>query len=303
MTSVTNMSSHKPNKHNEPNTQWCWNCGEMQSISEARVSVLDRGFLFGDGVYEVIPCYYGMPFLLSRHLQRLFSSLKKINIAIQYDAQEIADICSQVVSKNGAGKDQYIYIQITRGYEQQRNVLYPKTYSPTIIIWSYPWDRKTQQKTVRLITHEDIRWKYCEIKSVNLLGNIIARNYAESVGADEVIFFRDDVLIECSASNIFLIKDGHLITSKNSTSMLPGITRSFIISLANKISLPVIQRGDISKEELLSCEEVFISSSLKEITKASHIDGSPLPTDTADWTKKIQTEFLTTITDHCGFAL
>ena len=286
---------------------WCWNNGEFKSLSQATVSIMDRGFLFGDGVYEVIPCYNRLPFLFSEHIERLYSSLEKIHLKIGYSKSDISEICSQVLDRNSDYSDQYIYIQATRGSQPFRNPLFPPSPTPNVIVWSYPWEKPQKPSTatqgITLITLEESRWKYCEIKSINLLPNILARNYAIENNADDVVFFNQGSMVECTSSNIFCIKNDQLITSPNNPSMLPGITRSFIMTLAKSTGLKICERDDISREDLLSSDEVFISSSLKEIERVSIINDTSLPVISNSWSVKMQNKFQEVYKEYCGFTV
>ena len=239
------------------NSNWCWNNGSYQDRLSATVSIMDRGFLFGDGVYEVIPCYDGRPFLFGQHLQRLNRSLAAINLALPVSPAELSAICQEVLRRNSAHAQQYLYLQITRGASESRAHCSVDATAPHLVVWSYPWQRPSGAlpDTVSLISIPDVRWGRCDIKSINLLANVIARDAAHAAGCDEALFVRDGVAVECSASNIFAITAGKLYTTPPSPSILPGITRQHILGLAKKINLPSVEKENITLEDYYAADE------------------------------------------------
>ncbi|MDI9348047.1 MAG: aminotransferase class IV [Methylacidiphilales bacterium] len=284
--------------------KWCWNNGSFVLRHEATVSILDRGFLFGDGVYEVIPCYSGNPFMFKAHVHRLQSSLREINLTLPVTEQELISICQEIVKKNGATQNQYLYIQVTRGYDIERKHQFPDKINPNLIIWSYPWKKPTESLPlpVSLVSTQDKRWDRCDIKSLNLLANVLDRQYASMHGADEAIFIRNGFVQECSSSNFFLIANRKIVTSKKSPIILSGITREFIFELAQICSLEYLESDGVTYQELLDADEIFISSSLREISYVQTIDGKnfPAPTSTSITTKLLQT-FRSLAINRCGY--
>ena len=254
----------------------CYLNGDYLPLDEACVPVLDRGFIFGDGVYEVIPVYAGKPFRLAHHLQRLNDSLNGIYLVNPLSDEQWTQIIQQVISRNTEG-DQSIYLQVTRGVAR-RDHGFPGTAQPTVFVMSNPFspvDAKLLEEGVGAITLEDIRWQYCHIKSIALLPNILLRQQALDAGAAEAILLKADKVTEGAASNVFVVLDGKLVTPPKGECLLPGITRDLVVELADKHGVSCEQR-DISREELLRAEEIWITSSTREILPVTHLDGHPV---------------------------
>lgn len=246
--------------------------GEFMPLDKARISPLDRGFLFGDGVYEVIPVYQGKCFLLEEHFLRLTNSLNAIRITPPLTHEAWQHIFNRLIADNGP--DQSLYLQITRGPAQKRTHQFPKEVTPTVFVMSGP-PVKVNEQGIKAITAPDIRWKNCNIKSLNLLANVLHRQDAEEKGADEGIFIRDGHVTEGCLSNIFVIKNGVIITHPTEPGILPGITRQLIADLAEKHDVPFVQRN-IPQAELFSADEVWSTSVGKEITPVIQIDDQPI---------------------------
>jgi len=254
----------------------CYLNGDYLPLDEACVPVLDRGFIFGDGVYEVIPVYAGKPFRLAHHLQRLNDSLNGIYLVNPLSDEQWTQIIQQVISRNTEG-DQSIYLQVTRGVAR-RDHGFPGTAQPTVFVMSNPFspvDAKLLEEGVGAITLEDIRWQYCHIKSIALLPNILLRQQALDAGAAEAILLKADKVTEGAASNVFVVLDGKLVTPPKGECLLPGITRDLVVELADKHGITCEQR-DISREELLRAEEIWVTSSTREILPVTHLDGHPV---------------------------
>lgn len=239
--------------------------GEFLPLSEAKVPVLDRGFIFGDGVYEVIPAYSRQLFRLEEHLQRLQNSLTAVRIANPYNELEWEQILYKLLEKNPA-EDSSIYLQVTRGIAK-RDHAFPVNVKPTVFAMANPLvttDEQSFNQGVAAITLDDIRWQYCNIKAITLLANILLRQTAIDEGAAEAILVRDGEVSEGAASNVFIVIDGVIKTPPKGARLLPGITRDLIVELARVQQLP-IEEVNFSKTELMAASEVWVSSSTKEI--------------------------------------
>jgi len=214
--------------------------GEFLPLSKATVSVLDRGFLLGDGIYEVIPVYSGKLFRLDQHLQRLDSSLKGVQITPPYSHEEWEKILTELVGRT-EGDDQSVYLQITRGVAPIRDHQFPENITPTVFAMSNPFSLPSSallEKGISVITLEDIRWKHCNIKAITLLAKVPSRQQALDEGAMDAILVRDGEAIEGAASNLFIVKDNTILTPPKSEKLLPGITRDLILELAQANNIP-----------------------------------------------------------------
>lgn len=249
--------------------------GDFLAAAEAKVSVLDRGFIFGDGVYEVIPVYGGRLFRLDQHLDRLDQSLEGIRITQPLDHKQWKDLLEELVRRTGNG-DQSVYLQVTRGVAN-RDHAFPADVAPTVFAMSNPLGEVPEglRRGVSAITMEDIRWKLCHIKAIALLPNILLRQQAIDQGAAEAIMLRDGFVTEGAATNVFAVVRGVLVTPPKSNLLLPGITRDLIVELCREAGISLEERP-LSKEELRGADEVWISSSTKEILPVTRLDGSPV---------------------------
>ncbi len=246
--------------------------GKFVPLSEVTISPLDRGFIFGDGVYEVIPVYYGAAFRLDEHLLRLNNSLSAIRLDNPYSDEKWATVLNQLIEENQAG-DQSLYIQITRGVAE-RDHAFPETSAATIFAMSKPLPA-SQQAPIKAITLQDIRWQWCHIKSTALLGNLLLRQQAIDRGCQEAILLRDGVLTEGAASNVFIVKDGIILTPKKSNLILPGITRDIVVELAEENNIAIAET-EISEQQLLSADEIWVTSATKEIAPVIELNGEPI---------------------------
>jgi len=240
--------------------------GEFLPLAEAKISVLDRGFLFADGVYEVIPAYAGKLFRLQQHLDRLNSSLAEIRMQPVMTDQEWTTMLTELVSPHQQS-DQSVYIQVTRGAGESRDHRLPEDYKATTFAMCQtivPNGLSTIAKGIKAITLDDIRWDWCHIKSVALLGNILLKQQASDQSCTEAILLRNGFATEGSASNLFIIKNKQLITPPKSHNLLPGITRDLVLELAIKEGIDCIER-EISEQELVTADEIWLTSSTKEI--------------------------------------
>ena len=251
--------------------------GEFKLIEDACVSVLDRGFLFGDGVYEVIPVFGGKLLRLESHLQRLQNSLDGIRLVNPMNNQQWQAMLNQLIEKN-TGEDQSIYLQVTRGVAAKRDHNFPEEVQPTVFAMSnplLPMARAKAEQGIEAVTLDDIRWRACNIKTTALLANTLLRQQATDKGAGEAILIRDGNATEGSASNVFVVLDGVIVTAPTSPLLLPGITRDLVLELAHTHDMPCLQR-DISEAELHAANEIWITSSTREILPVLTLDGNPV---------------------------
>ena len=250
--------------------------GEFMPLDQARIPVLDRGFIFGDGVYEVIPAYSRHPFRLPEHLARLQRSLDAIRLANPMTEAEWARLIHDLIVRH-AGNDQSIYLQVTRGVAK-RDHAFPRESQPTVFMMSSPLVTPAQdlvENGVPCISAIDYRWLKCDVKSVSLLGNCLLRQSAADVGATEVVLFRDGHLTEASASNVFVIKNGRLLSPPKNHLILPGITYDVVLELAAACAIPIELRG-IPEAEARSADELWVTSSTKEVLAVVTLDGRPV---------------------------
>jgi len=250
--------------------------GDFLPIEEARVPVLDRGFIFGDGVYEVIPVYSHKPFRLAEHLLRLQHSLDGIRLQNPHSNEEWSGLVEQIIAGND-GDDQYLYLHVTRGVAR-RDHAFPKGVIPTVFIMSNPLlapPRELFTTGVAAITADDNRWLRCDIKAISLLPNVLLRQMAIDAGAMETVLLRDGFMTEGAASNIFLVKDGILLAPPKNHLMLPGITYDVVLELAAAEKIPCEVRG-VSEYELRTAQELLLTSSTREIMPITRLDGKPV---------------------------
>jgi D-alanine transaminase len=247
--------------------------GEFLAASKACISPLDRGFIFGDGIYEVIPVYNGHLFRLEEHLCRLDNSLGSVAIPNTLSHADWQALLEELVSRNGGG-DQSVYLQVTRGVAP-RDHAFPEGITPTVFVMSNPLKAvadEVYRHGVSAITLDDIRWKYCHIKATALLPNILLRQQALDAGAVEAILIRDNEITEGAASNLFIVRDGTVVTPPKGALLLPGITRDLILELAREHGIPC-QEAAISVAALHAADEIWLSSSTKEILPVTQLDG------------------------------
>ncbi len=247
--------------------------GTFLPLEDASVPVMDRGFLFGDGVYEVIPVYGGKLFRLAHHLQRLRNSLQAIRIDNPLTDSGWETMLTELVSRN-VTPDQAVYLQVTRGVAAKRDHAFPADIRPTLFAMSTPMATSADIDSIAgatAITLPDIRWKLCNIKAITLLPNVMLRQQALDTGAVEAILIKDGYAIEGAASNIFIVKNGLLITPPNGPALLPGITRDLIIELAARHAIP-FREADITEAELFAADEIWLTSSTREMSPVTLLD-------------------------------
>jgi D-alanine transaminase len=252
--------------------------GEFLPLSEAKISVLDRGFIFGDGVYEVIPVYSRHIFRLPEHLRRLSNSLDSIKLINPYDNAEWTNILEKLVAGNEP-EDQYLYVHITRGVAKRDHAFPNPPVPPTVFLMSYPLNTPPAsllQNGISAITAPDNRWLRCDIKAISLLPNVLLRQLAVDAGCAETIMIRDNkFLTEGSSSNIFVVKDGVLLAPPKDNLMLPGITYDVVLELAAENAIPH-QVRKVLLSEVLGADELLLTSSTKEVLAITELDGKQI---------------------------
>jgi D-alanine transaminase len=249
--------------------------GQFLPLEEATISVLDRGFIYGDGVYELIPVYDREPYRLAGHLARLQRSLDGIRLANPHTAREWEAIIRELIARMPFS-DQGVYFQVTRGVAK-RDHAFPVGVAPTVFMMSNPLALPTTEQIERgvaVITAVDERWLHCDLKTISLLGNVLARQAAVDAGAVESVFFRNGYLTEASASNVLIVKDGVVVAPPKDNLILPGITYDAAFDLAREAGWPVAMRP-VSRDEALAADEMWLSSSTKEVLAVTTVDGSP----------------------------
>lgn len=247
--------------------------GAYVPLSEAKISVLDRGFLFGDGVYEVIPAYGGQMFHFSDHIQRLQDNLDKTRLLVSISRQQWLEILTHLLS---GSRDEYIYLQVTRGVTAGRNHEFPDAVLPTVFaMCSEIQHMPEREQGVKVMTLDDTRWELCHVKATTLLANILLRQTAVEQQCAEAILIKDNWVTEGAASNIFAVLDNELITPPTSGEILPGITRVVIIKLAQQHDIKVTVRP-LSVSELQGASEIWLTSSTREIVPVVTLDDAPV---------------------------
>jgi D-alanine transaminase len=250
--------------------------GAYIPLEQARVPVLDRGFLFGDGVYEVIPVYGGRPLRPAEHMDRLEASLAAVRIASPLPREAWWGIFRELLG-TGNG-DRLLYLQVTRGVDARRHHLFPAAASPTVfcMAWDFPPRAASLARDgVAAITLEDLRWLRCDIKSTALLGNVLLRQAAHEADSEEAILVRDGRVTEGSSSNVFLVRGGELVTPPKDHLVLPGITRDLVVELARDAGISCRER-EVAGAELGAADEVWITSSSREVAPVTRLDGRPV---------------------------
>jgi D-alanine transaminase len=243
--------------------------GQYLPLCDAKVSVMDRGFLFGDGIYEVIPSYSGKLFHFQDHMERLENSLSSIRLPNPHDRAQWLEILTPLLDKN---LDQSIYLQITRGVSDKRDHAFPENIAPTVFaMCSNIVPFANLDSGVKAISVDDSRWEMCNVKATTLLANILLRQQAVQQGCAEAILVKDGYVTEGAASNIFAVIDGILITPPIGPEILPGITRNVILELAEQNNIPYSE-DIISLDALKTASEIWLTSSTREIVPVVHLD-------------------------------
>lgn len=256
----------------------CYLNGEFLPLDQAKVSVLDRGFIFGDAIYEVIPVYRRKPLRLAAHIARLQRSLGEIRIASPHTEGEWAELIDELIACNESD-DQAIYLQVSRGVAKREFGL-PQDIEPTLFMLSSPYVPPPQQQIdngIAAMSFADFRWLRCDIKSTSLLGANMLRQFANDAGGAECVLFRDGYLTEGSSSNIFVVKNGTLITPPKSRLILPGITYDLLLELAaaNDVRSEV---REVPESEVKAADELMLSASVRELLAITRLDGEAVGT-------------------------
>ena len=250
--------------------------GKFMPIEDAKISVLDRGFIFGDGVHEVIPTYSRRPFRLAEHLARLQASLEAIRLANPYDGAKWSELVGKIIAGN-PWEDQNVYLQITRGVAR-RDHAFPKGLKPTVFLMASELITPTAELMKngdKAIVLPDFRWLRCDIKSTSLLGNCLLRTLAADADCAEAILVRDGELTEASASNVFVVKNGTVLTPPKSHLILPGITYDVVLEILRDNAVPHEVRP-VTEGELRSADEIWVTSSSREVLPITTLDGKPV---------------------------
>ncbi|MCH8078873.1 MAG: D-amino acid aminotransferase [Proteobacteria bacterium] len=253
--------------------------GQYLPIEDAKISVLDRGFTFGDGVYEVIPVYKGHIFRMREHLERLNNSLDEVYIDRPYALEQWQGILRELIEKNSiknTGNDLSLYMQVTRGISERDHAIDIAT-KQTVFAMCRPLPEYDRCAGISAIIEEDIRWKYCHIKAITLLPSVMLRHKARDAGATEAILVKDGYITEGAASNVFIVKNGIVKTPPKDGSLLPGITRDLVVELLTESGIPCEELA-IKEIELKQADEIWITSSTWEIVPVTRLDNNPVGT-------------------------
>lgn len=254
----------------------CYLNGEYLPLAQARISPLDRGFLFADSVYEVLPVFDGRMFRFREHFDRLAHSLHEIRMTSPHSHEQWLALLEELIQRNGGGS-MYVYVQVTRGMEFGRNHNFPQGVQPTVFALASQLPVLTpeiREKGLAAITIEDFRWGRCDIKSTALLANVLMKQQAFDAGAQEALIVRDGEVLEGSSTSIYVVNKGTAATPPNSRRILPGITRDAALELAAAL-MPVEVRH-VSVEEMRAADEVWIAASTRDVLPITRIDGRPV---------------------------
>ena len=262
----------------------CWLNGELTNLQEAKVSVLDRGFIFGDGIYEVVPVYEGRPFRFDEHMARLERSLQEMRIPNPMDRAGWRDLVDQLVAayathvgKTPQQTNQLVYLQVTRGVAMRDHVM-PPGITPTVFAMAnrlYIYSQQERAQGVACVTADDFRWKKAHLKSISLAGAVLARQISADADCNETIMFRDGFLSEAAASNVWVVKDGKVLGPPKDNLVLEGIRYGLLEELCREAAVPFELRK-VERAEVFSADEIILSSATKEILPCTVLDGKPV---------------------------
>jgi D-alanine transaminase len=250
--------------------------GKLLPLDQISISPLDRGFIFGDGVYEVIPVYNGMPLRAREHFERLQRSMDEIQLTNPHSVEDWMKVTGELLRHHPG--DQAVYIQVTRGAPQKRDHVIPKGLQPTVFMMANPMSTPTREAIengVACVTSRDFRWEKCHVKSTSLLGNVLARQISVDAGATETILFRDGFLTEASSSNVFVVKNAAVLAPPRDNLILMGITYDLVQQLAREGAVKLEVR-QVTEAEVRSADEIWLSSSTKEVLAVTMLDGKPV---------------------------
>ncbi len=263
---------------------------QFLSREQANVDMEDRGYQFGDGIYEVVRVYHGASFKMDEHLTRLARSAKEIRLTLPMSLGEIKEKIVELIKRNNL-KDGIVYFQVTRGTAPRIHQFPSNT---TSVLTAYTKEMERPMKDLlhgaKVVTTEDIRWLRCDIKSLNLLGNVLAKQYAVENNAKEAIQIRGDIVTEGSSSNFFIVKDGSLLTHPANHFILKGITRDVVEVLATELGLPFVEK-EFKLEDVYQADEAFLSGSTTEITPVTQVNDHKISEQPGPITKKLQEAF------------
>ena len=255
--------------------------GEYLPLQEARISPMDRGFLFGDGIYELIPTYDTRMIAFEPHVDRMNSGLKTVGIDLGWQAEDWRELCTSLIKKNPA-RNLAIYLHVTRGVEDRRSHAYSQDISPTVFAYTYeinePIPADASEVTgFRVATSRDLRWDHCDIKSTALLGNVMHFQQGYEQGYNETLLFNDaDELTEASSSNAWIVKDGLISTPPLDKQILPGVTRQILLDMLRRDGGFALHERVIGKSEVLEADEIWLSSSSRGLVPVVQIDNAPV---------------------------
>ena len=255
--------------------------GDYMPLEEARISPMDRGFLFGDGIYEVIPSYSGKMVGFGPHISRMQDGLKAIEIKLDWNEDQWRELCTSLLEKNG-NANLGIYLHVTRGTDSKRHHAYPEGIEPTVFGYAFeisapPVPDREQIHPYTCATGHDMRWDRCNIKSISLLGNVMHYQQGHSKGDAEILLYNENnELTECGACNAYIVKNGVVATPVLDNQILPGITRQLLLSVLKADGTIQVEERAITMEEVWDADEVWISSSSKEVVPVVKLDGKPV---------------------------
>ena len=250
-------------------------------MEEAKISPMDRGFLFGDGIYEVIPSYDGNLVGFAPHIDRMNQGLELIGIDFKWDVKKWREVCESLIEKNGGG-NLGIYLHVSRGADSKRFHAYPEGVKPTVYAYAFEIPAanvpdKSKAKAYKVATTEDLRWQRCNIKSTALLGNVMHFQHGHNQGYNETILYNaNNEMTEGSACNAYIVKDGVIITPPLDNQILPGITRLMLLDILAKHTDIKVEERVVTMDEVFKADEVWLTSSSKEIAPVVEIDGKPV---------------------------
>lgn len=279
-----------------------WN-DEIVERSEVKIDMEDRGYQFADGIYDVVRAYNGKFFTLNEHVDRLFSSAEKIELRLPFTKEKLKEMLSELIKINNIDTGN-VYMQVTRGIGIPRNHPYPdpEEVSPvfTATTTIVARDQEKMDRGMSALIVPDLRWLRCDIKSISLLGNIMAKHEAHKKGADEAILHRDGIVTECSSSNVWMIKNDTIYTHPDGNLVLPGITKLVLLRVAQNAGLSVKEEA-FTLEDLKKSDEVFASSTTMEAMPITSIDGNPVGTgQRGPVVKKLQQLYVDAVENECG---
>ncbi len=255
--------------------------GSYMPLEEARISPMDRGFLFGDGIYEVVPSYGGKMVGFGPHMSRMNDGLSAIEINHKWSHDQWRELCSKLLEKNGNG-NLGIYLHVTRGADNKRNHAYPDGVTPTVFGYAFeipepPIADRNLVKPYTCSTGQDLRWDRCNIKSISLLGNVLHYQQGHQKGDGEILLYNEkNELTECGACNAYIVKNGVVSTPPLDNQILPGITRQLVLKVLREDGSIPLEERVITMDEVWDADEVWISSSSKEIAPVTKLDGKPV---------------------------